>query len=93
MALTFCQYSSEPGFKQTRFDNNVWFRLKVNGEAYDYLCTHVDHFMICGKDAQAVMDCIKDVCYIKDIQPSTHYFGNYYKKDRQDNEALDAEST
>jgi hypothetical protein len=27
------------GFKQTRFDNHLWFRLNLNGNVYDNLCT------------------------------------------------------
>jgi hypothetical protein len=27
------------GFKQTRFDNDVWIPLNVNEDTYDYLCT------------------------------------------------------
>jgi hypothetical protein len=45
----------------------VWFLLNVNGDANDYLCTHVDNFMICAKDAKAMMDIIRDAYTIKDI--------------------------
>jgi copper chaperone CopZ len=56
----------------------------VDKDAYDYLCTHVDDFMICAKDAKTIMDCIKDVYTIKDIVPLNYYIGNNYKKDRQE---------
>ncbi len=65
-----------------RFDNDVWIRLNVNGDVYDYLCTHVEDFMICAKDAKTIMDCIKNVYTIKDIAPLNYYLGNDYKKDR-----------
>jgi hypothetical protein len=71
------------GFKQTRFNNDVWFPLNVSGDAYDYLCTHVDDFMICAKDAKMIMDCINSVYTIKDIGPPDYYLGNDYKKDRR----------
>jgi hypothetical protein len=61
----------------------VWFRLNVNGDAYDYLCTHVDVFMICVLDAKTIMDRIENVYTIKDIGPPNYYLGNDYKKDRQ----------
>ena len=42
-------------FKQTRFDNDVWFRSDESGKQYEYMCTHVDDFMICSKNANRVM--------------------------------------
>ena len=39
------------GFLQTRFDNVVLFRLDDYGNHYEYICTHVDDFMICLKNA------------------------------------------
>jgi hypothetical protein len=71
------------GFKQTRFDKDVWIRLNIDKDVYDYLCTHVDDFMICAKDAKSIMDRIKKVYTIKDIGPLNYYFGNNYKKDRR----------
>ena len=44
------------GFTQTCFDNDVWLRLDEAGKQYEYICTHVDDFMICSKNAQRVMD-------------------------------------
>jgi hypothetical protein len=69
--------------KQRRFDNDVWFRLNMDKDAYDYLCTHVDNLMIFAKDAKTIMDCIKEVYTIKDIVPPTYYLGKDYKIDRQ----------
>lgn len=34
------------GFKQTRFDSDVWIRLDQKEKMYEYICTHVDDFMI-----------------------------------------------
>jgi hypothetical protein len=56
------------GFKQTRFDNDVWIRLNIDGNVYDYLCTHVDNFMICAKDAKL---------YNGSHQKSLHYQGHW----------------
>jgi hypothetical protein len=71
------------GFKQTRFDNDVWIRLNIDKDVYDYLYTHVDNFMICAKDAKLIMDHIEKVYTIKDIGPPNYYLGNDYKKDRR----------
>jgi hypothetical protein len=57
--------------------------LNINEDVYDYLCTHVDDFMICAKDAKSIMDRIEKVYTIKDIGPPNYYLGNDYKKDRR----------
>jgi hypothetical protein len=71
------------GFKQTRFDNNVWSKLNDAGTDYDYTCTHVDDFMIWAKDPKEIMDRIEKFYTIKDIRPPRYYLGNNYKKDRK----------
>ena len=71
------------GFEQTRFDNDVWIRLDESGKMYEYICTHVDDFMICSRNPQRVMDEICSVYLVKDSskgEPS-YYLGNDYKKD------------
>ena len=73
------------GFSQTRFDNDVWIRLDESGEQYEYICTHVDDFMICSKDPDRVMKEIESIYLVKDSskgEPS-YYLGNDYKKDRK----------
>jgi hypothetical protein len=42
------------GFKPTHYDKDVWIRLNVAGECYDYVCTHVDDFMIVGTSQSSV---------------------------------------
>ncbi len=71
------------GFSPTRYDNDVWIRLNEDGDCYDYICTHVDDFMIVGKDPQAIMDMIQAIYAVKSIGPPDYYLGNDYKKDRQ----------
>jgi hypothetical protein len=46
------------GFAQTRYDNDVWIRLNAGKECYDYVCTHVDDFMIVGRDPKDIMEAI-----------------------------------
>ena len=38
------------GFVPTRYDRDVWMRLRHSEEGYDYICTHVDDFKIVAKD-------------------------------------------
>ena len=38
------------GFKPTRFDRDVWMRMRDSGDGYDYICTHVNDFKVVAKD-------------------------------------------
>ena len=49
------------GFNQTRYDNDVCIRLDESGEQYEYICTHVDDFIIYSKNPQKVMDEIESI--------------------------------
>ena len=73
------------GFTQTRFDNDVWIRLDESGTQYEYICTHVDDFMICSRNAKRVMEEICSVYLVKDSSkgPPDYYLGNDYKKDKK----------
>lgn len=70
------------GFKQTRFDNDVWIRRREGKEFYEYVCTHVDDFMIVSDDPEAVMKEIESVYLVKSDSkgPPEYYLGNDYKK-------------
>jgi hypothetical protein len=48
-------------FKRSCFDNDMWIKLNEADDAYDYLCTHVDDFMICLKNPKAIMDRIEGI--------------------------------
>ena len=73
------------GFKQTRYDNDVWIRLDESGEHYEYICTHVDDFMICSRNPKRVMDEICSVYLVKESSkgPPDYYLGNDYKRDKK----------
>ena len=73
------------GFKQTRFDSDVWIRLDQKEKMYEYICTHVDDFMIVSKNPDAVMKEIESVYLVKDDSkgPPDYYLGNDYKKDNK----------
>ena len=74
------------GFRQTRFDNDVWIRLDKKRNSYEYLCTHVDDFMICSKDPEQVMKQIESTYLVKDSSKGapSYYLGNDYKRDKKD---------
>jgi hypothetical protein len=71
------------GFKPTRYDKDIWIQLNEAGDCYDYICTHVDDFMIVGTNPQSVMDMIQSIYAVKSIGPPDYYLGNDYKKDQQ----------
>ncbi len=73
------------GFCQTRFDNDVWIRLDKESNLYEYICTHVDDFMIVSKHPDKVMDEIENVYFVKDSSkgPPDYYLGNDYKRDKK----------
>ena len=73
------------GFVQTRYDNGVWIRPDIKNDTYEYICTHVDDFMIVSKNPQAVMDEITSVFGVKESSkgPPDYYLGNDYKRDKK----------
>ena len=38
------------GFLPSRFDRDVWMRLRDTKDGYDFICTHVDDFKVVAKD-------------------------------------------
>ena len=68
------------GFITTRYDNDVW--IKKNRDEYEYLCTHVDDFMIVSRNPQPVMDELERLYTIKGKGPPDYYLGNDYKKQK-----------
>ena len=68
------------GFKTTRYDNDVWIKRSDDGKYYEYLCTHVDDFMIVSKKPQIIMKALEDIYTIKGQGPPDYYLGNDYKK-------------
>ncbi|CAJ1948049.1 unnamed protein product [Cylindrotheca closterium] len=49
---TFAAFMRTIGFQSSRYDRDVWMRLREDNEGYDYLCTHVDDFKVVAKDPQ-----------------------------------------
>ena len=54
------------GFSLTRYDNDTWIRKDEKNKVYEYICTHVDDFMIVTKTPQAVMSEIESIFGVKD---------------------------
>ena len=73
------------GFNPTRFDQDVWIRLGTDEKHYEYICTHVDDFMIVARDPTPLMDKLQDIYTIKSISKPDYYLGNDYKKNANGN--------
>jgi hypothetical protein len=73
------------GFVPTRSDADVWIRLSKDKRRYEYICTHVDDFMIVAKHPASIMKDLQDIYTINDdsISEPDYYLGNDYKKDRK----------
>ena len=71
------------GFIPTRCNNDVWIKLNDDGNTYDYICSHIDDFMICSKSAKDIMNKIEDMYTVKGIGLPKYYLGNNYKKDQK----------
>ncbi len=54
------------GFSPTRFDNDVWIKLREDGTGYDYISTYVDDFLITAKDPWYYMKQLQEVYLIKE---------------------------
>jgi hypothetical protein len=69
------------GFKNTRYDKDVWLRASKCGTHYEYVCTHSDDFMIAARNAQSIMNDIKATYDVKSGGPPDDYLGNDFKRD------------
>ena len=62
----------------SRFDRDIWMRLRDDKSGYDYICTHVDALKIVAKDPTIWNDRIAAVCLIKEHGARSYYLGNDY---------------
>ena len=66
------------GFKSSRFDRDVWMRMRDTKDGYDYICTHVDDFKVVAKDPNLWVERIASIFLIKEHGPRNYYLGNDY---------------
>ena len=75
----FSDFLRSLGFEPTRYDRDVWMRLRDDSSGYDYICTHVDDFKIVAKDPQSWIERLTAVFLIKSHGPRDYYLGCNYK--------------
>jgi len=67
------------GFHASRYDRDVWMRLREEQDGYDYLCTHVDDFKVVAKDPQRWVNAIAGAFQLKCAGTPDYYLGmNYF---------------
>jgi len=65
-------------FTPSRYDPDVWYMLRDDGEGYDYSATYVDDFLITAKDAWSYMRHLQSVYTIKEPVHPEIYLGALY---------------
>jgi hypothetical protein len=74
----FADFLRGLGFTPTRYDRDVWMRLRESADGYDYICTHVDDFKIVAKDPERWMEMVKGTFLVKESGERDYYLGNNY---------------
>ena len=74
----FADFIRSLGFIPTRFDRDVWMRLRDDRTGYDYICTHVDDFKVVAKNPEMWIERIAGAFLIKEHGPRNYYLGNDY---------------
>ena len=69
-------------FVPTRYDKDVWMRKSEDETYYEYVCTHVDDFMIVSRKPEVIMEKLKEVYSISSEGPPEYYLGNDYKTNK-----------
>ena len=57
------------GFHPTRFDRDMWMRIRDTKEAYNYICTHVDSFEVFVHDTRMWINRIASTFLFKSHGP------------------------
>ena len=55
-SLFFGDFTHSLGFVPTRADQDIWIKSEDDGKLYQYTSTHVDDFLIIGKNPMKLMD-------------------------------------
>jgi hypothetical protein len=77
----FADFLRKLGFKPTRYDRDVWLRMREDDEGYDYVCTHVDDFKIVAKAPNRWMHKIRSSFLVKSASAPDYYLGNEFRWD------------
>ena len=76
----FADFLRGLGFHPTRYDRDVWMRLRESEDGYDYICTHVDEFKLVARDPERWINMIKGTFVLKNANEPDYYLGNGYTR-------------
>jgi Reverse transcriptase (RNA-dependent DNA polymerase) len=77
---TFADFLRQLGFVPTRYDRDVWMRLRDSMDGYDYICTHVDDFKVAARDPDMWIQQIASVFTLKTAEDPDYYLGLNYNR-------------
>ena len=80
---TFAAFMRTIGFEPSRYDRDVWIRLREDKDGYDYVCTHVDDFKVVAKDPQRWVNAIAGAFQLKCAGAPDYYLGMNYSFDAE----------
>ncbi len=69
------------GFNPTRFDPDIWYKLREDKKGYDYISTYVDDFLITAKEPDTYMRELQKIYMIKNPTIPDYYLGANYVGD------------
>ena len=65
-------------FTPSRFDRDIWMRLRDEQTGYDYIFNHIDDFTVITKNPPVWIGRIASMFFIKEHVPRNYYLGNNY---------------
>ncbi|CAJ1970455.1 unnamed protein product [Cylindrotheca closterium] len=71
------------GFQSSRYDCDVWMRLREDNKGYDYLCTHMNDFKVVAKDPQRWVNAIAGAFQLKCFGKPDYYLGMDHNFDEE----------
>jgi Reverse transcriptase (RNA-dependent DNA polymerase) len=74
----FAEVLRAMGFTASRYDRDVWMSMRDDQSGYDYICTHVDDFMVVARNPEQWIQAIKSRFLLKTVGPPTYYLGNNF---------------
>ena len=66
------------GLPPSRFDHDVWLRLRDSKNSYDCICNHLDDLNIVAEDADSWLQMIARAFLVESHGPHSFYLGNDY---------------
>jgi hypothetical protein len=85
---TFADFLRQLGFVATRYDRDVWMRLRDSKDGYDYICTHVDDFKVAARDPDIWIQQISSVFTLKTAEDPDYYLGLNYNRSTDEDQSV-----